>query len=120
MKSLPLAMMIARYDRDLAARLLRPQVEQLGALRSLATQDFISFRVLAALAMIDPRQAVERIEKLPDDPAPGLDASSPKNSARHPCCQAPRGARQGAMEVHLRIFPVPLDARSTLSLRMAV
>ena len=77
-----LEMMIARYDRDLAARLLRPQIEQLGALRSLTTQDFISFRVLAALAMIDPRQAVERIEKLPDDPAPGLEADSPKNAAR--------------------------------------
>ena len=70
--------MIATWRR----RLLRPQIEQLGTLRSLATQDYISFRVLAALAMIDPRQAVERVEKLPDDPAPGLEENSPKNSAR--------------------------------------
>jgi protocatechuate 3,4-dioxygenase beta subunit len=77
-----LAMMIGRYDRDLAARLLRPPLEQLGTLRSLTTQDYITFRVLAALASIDPHQAVERIEKLPDDPAPGLEEYTPKNSAR--------------------------------------
>ncbi len=77
-----LAMMIARYDREMAGRLVRPLVEQLGTLRGLTTQDFISFRVLAALAMIDPRRAVEQIEKLPDDPAPGLEESSPKNAAR--------------------------------------
>ena len=75
-------MMIARYDRDLAARLLRPQVEQMGTLRGLTTQDYITFRVLAALALIDPRQAVERVEKLPDDPAPGLEEQTPKNAAR--------------------------------------
>jgi len=77
-----LEMMIARYDHVLAERLLRPQIEQLGALRSLAIRDVITFRVLTALAMLDPRQAVERIEKLPDDPAPGLEDNSPKNSAR--------------------------------------
>ena len=77
-----LAMMIAPYDREMAGRLVHPLVEQLGTLRGLTTQDFISFRVLAALAMIDPRRAVEQIEKLPDDPAPGLEESSPKNSAR--------------------------------------
>jgi len=77
-----LAMMIARYDRELAARLLRPQVEKLGTFRGLSTQDYISYRVLAALALIDPLQAVERIEKLPEDPAPGLEDHTPKNSAR--------------------------------------
>lgn len=77
-----LTMMIARYDRDLATRLLRPQLEQLGAIRSLVIHDVISSRVLAALAMIDPREAVELTERLPNDPAPGLDESSPKNLAR--------------------------------------
>ncbi len=77
-----LAMLVARYDRDLAARLLRPQVEHLGTLRGIAVRDYISFRILAALAMIDPRQAVELTEKLPDDPAPGLDDDLPKNTAR--------------------------------------
>jgi hypothetical protein len=77
-----LPMMISRYDRDLAARLVRPQLEQLGALRSLVIHDVISFRVLAALAMVDPREAVELTERLPNDPAPGLDENSPKNRAR--------------------------------------
>jgi hypothetical protein len=77
-----LTMMIARYDRDLAASLLRPQIEQLGAYRGLTAQDFVSYRVFAALATIDPGQAVERVEKMPDDPAPGLESNSPKNTAR--------------------------------------
>ncbi len=77
-----LAIMIARYDRDLAARLLQPEVEHLGRLRALAAYDSISFRVLAALAMIDPRQAVEQVEKLPDDSTPALDESSPKSASR--------------------------------------
>ena len=77
-----LAIMIARYDRDLAARLLQPQVEHLGTFRALATYDAITFRVLAALAMIDPRQAVEQVEQLPDDSTPGIDESSPKSALR--------------------------------------
>ena len=62
-----LSMIIARYDRSLAARLLRPHVEQLATLRISGPQDYTSWRILAALAMIDPREAVERIEKLYDD-----------------------------------------------------
>ena len=95
-----LEMMIARYDRNLAARLLRPQIEQLGALRSLTTQDFISFRVLAALATIDPRQAVERIEKLPDDPR-GSRIRLTQERRPNSCCQATRGTPQGAAKRHL-------------------
>jgi hypothetical protein len=77
-----LAMLIGRYDRDLAARLLRPALAQLETIRGRSTPDYISFRVLAALATIDPRQAVERIEAMPDDPSPGTSSDTPKNMAR--------------------------------------
>ncbi len=77
-----IAMMIARYDRELALHLLEPQVKQLAMVRGPAGSDFTSFRVLAALALIDPRRAVELAESLPDDPAPGLDENTPKNLAR--------------------------------------
>ena len=69
-----LAMMVARYDRGLAARILRPELDRLGAApsptapQSYTISDYASDkRVLAALALIDPRQAVERIERLPDE-----------------------------------------------------
>jgi hypothetical protein len=81
-ETVALAMMVGRYDRDVATALLRPLVKRLEALRGQASTDYVSWRVLAALALIDPHQAVEKIEKLPDDPPPGLDDSTPKNLAR--------------------------------------
>jgi hypothetical protein len=77
-----LAMLIGRYDRDLAARLLRPALNQLETIRGRATPDYISFRVLGALATLDPQQAALRIEAMPDDPPPGTDSNTPKNTAR--------------------------------------
>jgi hypothetical protein len=76
-----LVMVLAQYDRELATRLLRPEVDRLGQLRTLHMRDFISWRVLAALALVDPREAVERIEKLPDDKVPGIDTNSAKQWA---------------------------------------
>ena len=74
-----LAMSVARYDRDLAARLLRPELDALGAAPSPTTpvgyamseSERPTARVLVALALIDPRQAVERMERLADDEGTG-------------------------------------------------
>jgi hypothetical protein len=74
-------MIVARYDRELAARLLRPTLDQLDAIRSSSAQDFVSWRILAALATIDPKEAVERIEKLTADATPGIDSNSPRKWA---------------------------------------
>jgi hypothetical protein len=42
----------------------------------------MTFRVLSALALIDPHRAVEQVEALPDDPAPGTNPRATKNQAR--------------------------------------
>ena len=39
--------------------------------------DHVTWRILVALATIDPKEAVERIEKLPADATPGIDPNSP-------------------------------------------
>ena len=77
-----LAMMIARYDRALAAWLLEPQLQKTGSHALAFGTDNTTFRILSALAMIDPRRAVELVEALPDDPAPGTDPNATKNQAR--------------------------------------
>ncbi|QEH38075.1 Dioxygenase [Aquisphaera giovannonii] len=76
-----LAMIVAPYDRDLAARILRPAVDRIPRLRALGERDYGSWRVLAALALIDPKDAASRIEALPDDQAAGLVANTPKRYA---------------------------------------
>jgi protocatechuate 3,4-dioxygenase beta subunit len=72
-----LAMAVARYDRGLAARILQPELDGLGAAPNpAALLSYTAFehasekRVLAALALIDPRQAIERIQRLPDETDP--------------------------------------------------
>ena len=76
-----LAMSVARYDRDLAARLLRPELDALDAAPSPTT--LVGYpranregaaRMLVALALIDPRQAVERTERLRGDEGTGSSA----------------------------------------------
>jgi len=78
-----LVMMVARYDRQLAARLLEPQLREIGT-HSVQTgvSDFATTIVLSALALIDPQQAVERVEALPDDLEAGTDPRTTKNRAR--------------------------------------
>ncbi len=77
-----LAMMIARYDRALAARLLEPELRNTGSHVMSFGSDDTAFRVLAALAVIDPKRAVEQVEALPDDPAPGTEPWATKNRVR--------------------------------------
>jgi protocatechuate 3,4-dioxygenase beta subunit len=71
-----LAIGVARYDRDLADRILRPDLETLGSAPSPSAPvgyptrngEHVS-RVLAALALIDPRRAVALTERLAQDEA---------------------------------------------------
>jgi hypothetical protein len=77
-----LAMLAARYDRSLAARILRPELDRLGSNRGLFGTDYLTPTTLAALALIDPNRAVAMVEALPDDPAPGTDPEATKGQAR--------------------------------------
>jgi hypothetical protein len=78
-----LAMMVARYDRRLAARLLEPELREIGTHSVRAgLSDFATTNVLSALALIDPQQAVERVLALPDDPGTGTDTRTTENRAR--------------------------------------
>jgi protocatechuate 3,4-dioxygenase beta subunit len=77
-----LAAMMARYDRRLAAHLLAPELQETGTRRTSFRTDYATARLLAALALIDPRRAVEQVEALPDDPEPGTDPYATKNQAR--------------------------------------
>jgi protocatechuate 3,4-dioxygenase beta subunit len=72
-----LAMMLSRYDRDIARSLLEPLVRGEGPARP-----YISPRdeLPAAVAAIDPKWAVALVEAMPDDA--DLRIQSPKNSAR--------------------------------------
>ena len=76
-----LAMLIARYDRKLAARLLEPELQKTGTYQGLFGSDYVTWRVLAAEALIDPRRAVERLQAFPDDPGTGTDSTTTKNQA---------------------------------------
>jgi hypothetical protein len=76
-------MMVARYDRQLAARLLEPELREIGTHSIRAgLSDFATTNVLSALALIDPQQAVERVLALPDDPGAGTDTRTTENRAR--------------------------------------
>ncbi len=73
-----LAIMIARYDRDLAAHILQPSLDDLGKLSlSYGGVDEKTPRILCAELLIDPRRAVERIEALPDSPSTTLNGFAP-------------------------------------------
>ncbi len=78
-----LAMIVARYDRQLAARLLQPELGEIGthSIR-FGMSDFATTNVLSALALIDPQQAVDRVEALPPDPGAGTDPNTTQNRAR--------------------------------------
>ncbi len=77
-----MAMLIARYDRALAARLLEPELRKIGSHATAFGTDLVTWRILAALAVIDPKRAVEQVEALPEDPAPGTDPMANKYQAR--------------------------------------
>jgi Carboxypeptidase regulatory-like domain len=68
-----LAMMMARYDRKLAAQVIQPDLDRLGSLSLSAHGVDLRTRVtLCALALINPLKAVELIESLPESPTLGL------------------------------------------------
>jgi len=67
-----LAMMVARYDRKLAAEVIRPDLDRLGKPSlSIYGTDLQTNATLCALVLIDPLEAARRIESLPDSPTLG-------------------------------------------------
>ena len=73
-----LPIIIARYDRDLAARVLQTDLDDLGKLSlSHSGVDEKTPRILCAELLIDPRRAVERIEALPDSSSTALNGFAP-------------------------------------------
>jgi protocatechuate 3,4-dioxygenase beta subunit len=77
-----LAMTVARYDRGLAARILRPELDRLGSNYGLFGTDYLTPTTLAALALIDPNRAVAMVEALPEDPGPAIDPEATRAQAR--------------------------------------
>ncbi len=77
-----MAMLVARYDRGLAARVLQPVLEKAGSLEGSFGWDWVTPNALAALAMIDPRRAVAMVEALPDVAAADDEDGSLKDQAR--------------------------------------
>ena len=74
--------MVARYDRHLAARVLEPELREIGTHSTRGARiDFATINVLTALALIDPPQAVDRVLALPDDAGPGTNPETNKNRA---------------------------------------
>ncbi len=84
-----LAMMVARYDRKLAALVIQPDLDRLGKLWLSAHGIELRTRVtLCALALVDPLRAVEMIESLPESPGPGLNGFTPgENDIRIDCAR---------------------------------
>jgi hypothetical protein len=72
-----LAMMLARYDRQLARLLIESFATGKSRDRTLFSN---RGELFVAAALIDPNWAVELVEALPDDPE--LNAREPKNGAR--------------------------------------
>ncbi len=60
---------------------MEPELHEIEGRRVPSGMDE-SWQALAALAMIDPRRAVEMVQALPDDPAPGTSPDASKNRAR--------------------------------------
>ncbi len=75
-------MLVARYDRDVAARILQPELDRIGSGRESFGEDYVTPQVLTALALIDPRRAVAMVEALPEDSEPGTDQNAFKNRTR--------------------------------------
>jgi hypothetical protein len=75
-----LALIVSRYDRSLARMIFNPTSAQLDTL----TKNDAQFRnfgtIFAAATAIDPKHAIELMERMPDDA--GLQLHTPKNSAR--------------------------------------
>ncbi len=82
------ALLLARYDRDLAARILRPELDRIGAGHEAFGQDYVTTEILTALALVDPRRAVSLVEALPDDPEPGTEPYALKSRTRRSVAKA--------------------------------
>jgi len=73
-----LGMMVARYDRKLAAQIIQPDLDRVGTLSlSVRGVDLRTHATLCALALIEPLKAADLIESLPDSPTLGLRGSFP-------------------------------------------
>jgi len=73
-----LALLLARYDREVARTLLEPLVA--GGLSKPGTD---ANYTLQAMAAVDPKRAVALLDTVPDDPDSGLSPTrNPKNQAR--------------------------------------
>ena len=113
-----LAMLVARYDRALAARLLEPELQKIGSHATAFGTDLVTWRILAALALIDPKRAVEQVEALPEDPAPGTDPMANKYQVADLRRQGAGPPRRRPLAVYLRILPLSLDPRSAVFVRV--
>jgi hypothetical protein len=73
-----LALLLARYDREVARTILEPWV---AGERSMPAAD--AHYILQAMAAVDPRRAVTLLDAVPDDPDAGFDPfRNPKNEVR--------------------------------------
>ena len=73
-----LALLLARYDRDLAMLVLQPILD-----RGPTAEDVGTTHTVEAMAAIDPARAVAIVESLPDDPdLKHKPFQNPKNRAR--------------------------------------
>jgi hypothetical protein len=70
-----LALLLARYDRDVARAFFEPVAD-----RALASDHPDLASILAASAVLDPSLAVRLVDRLPE--APDLTFHHPKNEAR--------------------------------------
>ena len=113
----PLAMMVARYDRELAAQVIQPDLENLGRVSlSYGGADHKTTRTLCALILIDPRKAVELIEALPE--ARARQSMASPHQERHPDRSREDAllARRRSLAARLRALPASLDTRSRVTL----
>lgn len=68
-----LAMMISRYDRELAARVIKPDLQEVGTLSlALFGADIRTYRTVCGLALVDPSRAVKLATALPESSTTNL------------------------------------------------
>ncbi len=77
-----LAMTVARYDRSLATRILRPELDRLGSKYGRFGADDLTPTILSALALTVPDRAVAMVEALPEDAGPTIDPDATKARSR--------------------------------------
>ncbi len=84
-----LALLLARYDRDLAMLVLQPILD-----RGPTAEDVGTTHTVEAMAAIDPARAVAIVESLPDDP-----------DLKHKPFQNPKNRARGALAAFLAGLP---------------